>query len=123
MAVILVHQGPTLSQEGYEEAIRRLTRGKDRTESPSDWPVEGLLVHAAGQSEDGFRIVDVWESEDAFAALARPLCPFSKTWVLATCRRCIPRIRSSRPDVANAVALGALRAGEGNRTPVTSLGS
>jgi hypothetical protein len=49
--------------------------GNDRVESPSDWPVEGLLVHAAGQGPDGFRIVDVWESEEAcnrFGEVLRP---------------------------------------------------
>ena len=50
MAVVLVHQGPTVTQERYDETVRRLTEGrKDRMESPSDWPVEGLLVHVAGE--------------------------------------------------------------------------
>jgi hypothetical protein len=65
MPVVLVHQGPTLTQERYEEVVRRLSGGKGRMETPADWPVEGLLVHAAGQGEHGFRVVDVWESEDA----------------------------------------------------------
>ena len=66
MAVVLVHQGPTLTQESYDEVVRRLTEGrKDRVESPSDWPVEGLLVHVAGEGPSGFRVVDVWESEEA----------------------------------------------------------
>jgi hypothetical protein len=66
MAVVLVHQGPTVTQEGYDEVVRRLTEGrKDRMESPSDWPVEGLLVHVAGDGPSGFRVVDVWESEEA----------------------------------------------------------
>jgi hypothetical protein len=64
MAVVLVHQGPTVTQERYDETVRRMT-GKDRMESPSDWPVEGLLVHVAGEGPSGFRIVDVWESEEA----------------------------------------------------------
>ena len=65
MAVILVHQGAGLTRESYEEVVRRLT-GKARLDSPSDWPVEGLLVHAAGETEGGaFRVVDVWESEQA----------------------------------------------------------
>jgi hypothetical protein len=39
MAVVLVHQGPTVTREGYDETVRRLTEGrKDRMESPSDWP-------------------------------------------------------------------------------------
>jgi hypothetical protein len=45
--------------------VRRLTGGKTRLESPSDWPVEGLLVHVAGDSPQGFRVVDVWQSEEA----------------------------------------------------------
>lgn len=65
MAVVLVHQGPTVTRERYDETVRRLTDGKDRMESPSDWPVEGLLVHVAGEGPNGFRVVDVWESEEA----------------------------------------------------------
>ena len=34
------------------------TGGKSRMESPSDWPVEGLLAHIAGRGESGFRVVD-----------------------------------------------------------------
>lgn len=29
-------------------------------------PPEGLLVHAAGRTEEGFRVVAVWESEEAW---------------------------------------------------------
>lgn len=65
MPVVLVHQGPTITQERYEETVRKLTGGKSKMESPADWPVEGLLVHIAGEGEDGFRVVDVWESEEA----------------------------------------------------------
>ena len=65
MPVVLVHQGPSLTRERYEEAVRRLSGGKAMLESPTDWPVAGLLVHAAGQAGDGFRVVDLWESEDA----------------------------------------------------------
>jgi hypothetical protein len=74
MPVVLVHQGPTLTQERYEEAVRRLT-GKSRVETPADWPVEGLLVHAAGQGERGFRVVDVWESEEAARRFGERLAP------------------------------------------------
>ena len=75
MPVVLVHQGPTLTQERYEEAVRKLTGGKHRLEAPTDWPVEGLLVHAAGQSGTGFRVVDVWESEDAAAKFGQIVMP------------------------------------------------
>jgi hypothetical protein len=80
MAVVLVHQGPSITQEKYEEVaarVRKLTdgNGKSRMESPSDWPVAGLLVHAAGQGESGFRVVDVWESEEACNQFGETLAP------------------------------------------------
>jgi hypothetical protein len=74
MAVVVVFQAPSLTQESYAEVTQKLN-GKRRMESPSDWPVEGLLVHAAGQSPDGFRVVDVWESEEAFGAFGETLVP------------------------------------------------
>ena len=74
MALVLVHQGPGLTKESYEEAVRKLT-GKTRLESPADWPVEGLLVHAAGEAEGGFRVVDVWESEKAAQRFGETLIP------------------------------------------------
>ena len=64
MAVVLVQDGPTVTQERYDEVVSRMM-GKDRVESPSDWPVEGLLVHATAQGPNGFRILDLWESEEA----------------------------------------------------------
>jgi hypothetical protein len=75
MAVVIVHQGPTLTQEKYDEVVRRFTGGRGRMESPSDWPVGGLLVHAAGQGEQGFRVVDVWESEEASQRFGDVLIP------------------------------------------------
>ena len=76
MPVVLIHQGPSLTRERYEETVRRLTGGKTRVESPSYWPVEGLLMHVAGESPQGFRVVDVWQSEDAcnrFGETLRPI--------------------------------------------------
>jgi hypothetical protein len=73
--IVVVFQSPTLTQAKYEETVRRLTGGKGRLESPRDWPVEGLLVHAAGQSPTGFRVVDVWESDDTFRRFGEKLMP------------------------------------------------
>ena len=75
MPVVLVHQGPTVTQERYEEAVRRFTGGKSRLESPSDWPVDGLLFHTAGQGASGFRVVDVWVSEEAVGRFGETLGP------------------------------------------------
>jgi hypothetical protein len=65
MLVMAVHQTPSLTQQRYEEVIRRLTNGRSRLKSPSDLPFEGLLVHIAGQGRNGFCVVDVFESEEA----------------------------------------------------------
>ena len=76
MPVVLIHQGPTVTQENYEATVRKLTGGKSRLDSPSDWPVEGLLMHVAGESPQGFRVVDVWESEEAcnrFGEILQPI--------------------------------------------------
>jgi hypothetical protein len=76
MLIIALHQVPSLTQEKYEEVIRRLTNGKSRVESPFDLPLDGLLVHVAGQAADGFCIFDVFESEEAverFRALVTPI--------------------------------------------------
>lgn len=77
MPVIAVFEGPTLTREKYEESVRRLTGGPPLA-SPSDWPVAGLLLHAAGQGAKGFRVVDVWESEDAFRRFGEKLVPILK---------------------------------------------
>jgi hypothetical protein len=75
MPVVLVHQGPGITRELYDEVVRRLSDGRTRMESPADWPVEGLLVHAAGDAPGGFRVVDVWESEDACRRFGETLMP------------------------------------------------
>jgi hypothetical protein len=72
--IVAVFQFPSLTQEKYEESVRRLTAGRSRQASP-DWPVEGLLARLAGQGEGGFRVVDVWTSEDAFRRFGETLMP------------------------------------------------
>jgi hypothetical protein len=73
--VVLVFESPTFTQEQYEESVRKLTGGKSRMESASDWPVEGLLAHIPGQGANGFRVVDVWESEEAMQRWGEKLTP------------------------------------------------
>jgi hypothetical protein len=74
VAVVLVHQGSDVTRERYEQVVQSMM-GKDRAASPSDWPVEGLLVHAAGEAPGGFRVVDVWESEEAARRFGEKLAP------------------------------------------------
>ncbi|HSO30615.1 MAG TPA: hypothetical protein VLS28_11980 [Candidatus Sulfomarinibacteraceae bacterium] len=75
MPIVLVHEGPTLTQQRYEEAVRKVTGGRLPLQTPADWPVEGLLVHAAGQGKGGFRVVDLWESEEAAGRFGQILLP------------------------------------------------
>ena len=76
MLMLAVHQVPSLTQEKYEEVVRRLTDGKkSRPDSLADFPFAGLLVHAAGQSENGFCIIDVWESEEAIVRFREVIAP------------------------------------------------
>lgn len=75
MPVVAVFESASFTEEQYEESVRRVTGGKSRVEAPADWPVEGLLAHIAGQGENGFRVVDVWESEDAFSRFGETLMP------------------------------------------------
>ena len=74
MPVVLIHQGPTVTAENYRATVQKLA-GKDKMESVSDWPVAGILSHAAGESPSGFRVVDVWESQDACDAFGQHLGP------------------------------------------------
>jgi hypothetical protein len=75
MPVVAVFQSPSLTQEQYEKSVAGVSGGKSRMESPGDWPVEGLLAHIAGQGPYGFRVVDVWESEEALRRFGEKLMP------------------------------------------------
>jgi hypothetical protein len=75
MAIIAVFQGPSLTRKQYEDVISSMMNGKTRPESPSDWPVNGLLAHVAGEGPNGFRVVDVWESEGSFQKFGETLMP------------------------------------------------
>jgi hypothetical protein len=79
MPIVAVFQSPSLTQEKYEAVARKLTGGKrNRMESAADWPVDGLLIHIAGKSTGGFRVVDVWKSEEAFRRFGEKLTPILK---------------------------------------------
>jgi ketosteroid isomerase-like protein len=66
MPILAFHRTPSLTRERYEEVVRRLT-GKERLESPADLPFSGLVFHAAGETNEGFCVFDVFESEEAVA--------------------------------------------------------
>jgi hypothetical protein len=74
MAVLMIQEVPGGTKEQYEEVVSRLSDGRGLS-SPGDWPVEGIIVHAAGPTDDGWRVVDVWESEEAFQRFGEVIGP------------------------------------------------
>ena len=55
MAIAVVTDAPGESQEGYDAVSAHLDLERE--------PVAGLILHAAGPIEGGWRVIDVWESE------------------------------------------------------------
>lgn len=55
MTYVIVHDVPA-TWEQYEEVLRPLVE-------PTP---EGLILHAAGKTDEGYRTVDVWESKAAW---------------------------------------------------------
>ena len=74
MPVVMVHDSPGVTQEQYEQVGARLTDGRG-LKSLSDWPVDGILSHSAGPTADGWRVIDVWESEEAFQRFGEVIGP------------------------------------------------
>src|ERR1051325_9858655 len=66
MAIAVVQEWPgdegDRSTPNYDSLTERLQAGE---------PIDGLLVHAAGFSGQGFRIFEVWESEEHFQRFVR----------------------------------------------------
>lgn len=56
MAIVQIHELPGMTREQYEQALRELNLAG---------PPPGSHLHAGGPMEGGWRIVEVWESEDA----------------------------------------------------------
>ena len=56
MAIGVIFNAPGVSQAQYEQVINEL--------SPGNQPPPGMLYHAAGTSENGFCVIEVWESQE-----------------------------------------------------------
>jgi len=73
---MVVHHTPTLTRDRYQAVVRGLTGGKTKLDSPDDIPTGGLLMHVAAETDEGFMIFDVFESQEAFdrfRAVASPI--------------------------------------------------
>ena len=72
MAIALLFEGPGITQSQYDQARQEV--------SPDNRLPAGALYHVAGPTANGWRVVEVWESQEAIdrffaeklgAALAR----------------------------------------------------
>lgn len=57
MAIGIIFDGNGMNQDQYEQVNQQA--------SPNNRPPAGLLYHAAGPSDDGFCVIEVWESQEA----------------------------------------------------------
>ena len=74
MAILMIHDAPGGTKEHYEEVGARLGQS-GAFDSLSDWQTDGILSHVAGPTDDGWRVVDVWESEEAFQRFGEKIGP------------------------------------------------
>ncbi len=75
MAIGVVFDFVGANEQQYDQVCRRLNNGMLLT-SLSEWPIDGCLAHAAGTGPTGdLRVVDVWESPEAFQAFGQQLMP------------------------------------------------
>lgn len=56
MAIGIIFDGVGVSQAQYEQVLHQV--------SPDNQLAPGLLYHAAGPSEGGFCVIEVWESQE-----------------------------------------------------------
>jgi hypothetical protein len=74
MAIGVLFEFPGVTAAQYDGLTKKLTGGRG-LRALSDWPVKGVLSHLAGPSPNGWRVVDVWESEAAFNKFGAVLMP------------------------------------------------
>lgn len=77
MAIGVLFEFPGVTQSQYDEVLKAMTGG-GTLRKLSDWPVEGVLMHVAGPTGAGWRVVDVWESEADLMKFSGILMPLLK---------------------------------------------
>lgn len=75
MAIAVIFQIPGMTQAQYDQGAEAVTGGRGAVEKLSDWPVPGLISHTAGPTPDGWFVVDIWESEEAFQRFGEIIVP------------------------------------------------
>ncbi|WP_156727951.1 hypothetical protein [Streptomyces apocyni] len=71
MAVLMEIEFPGVTTQQYDDVDRRVG-------ARSGQPPEGLLFHTAMVTETGLRVIDLWESTDAFQDFFARLQPVVK---------------------------------------------
>ncbi|MFF0425911.1 MULTISPECIES: hypothetical protein [unclassified Streptomyces] len=74
MAIIVTFDLPGAGHDLYDTVIDRVTAGRGFTRF-ADVSDPGLISHAAGPVEGGFRVTEVWESPEALEAHAKTFGP------------------------------------------------
>ena len=74
MAICAIFEFPGVTREQYDEVTQEMNNGQP-LQSLSEWPVPGVLSHVAGSTPDGWYVVDVWASEEAFQRFSQVLAP------------------------------------------------
>ena len=68
MAIGVLFEMPGVTQEQYDEVIQKL-------EDAGEGMPPGRIYHVSGPTEDGWRVVDVWESQEQFERFGQTLMP------------------------------------------------
>jgi hypothetical protein len=63
MAVGMLLAGPGITEESYKQLSEKMFGNFPMTKEQSP---DGLIIHSAGQSDQGYYVYDVWESKEHF---------------------------------------------------------
>lgn len=61
MAVGMLLAGPGVTAESYRQLTEKMFGGFPMTTEQSP---DGLIIHSAGESDQGFYVYDIWESKE-----------------------------------------------------------
>ncbi len=75
MALVVVLDMPGMTQAQYEQSAEKVAGRPGPVKNVTDWPVAGLISHTAAPTDNGWLVVDVWESEKAFQQFSETLVP------------------------------------------------
>ncbi|WAZ19947.1 antibiotic biosynthesis monooxygenase [Streptomyces cinnabarinus] len=75
MAIVAVFEVPGMTRDQYEQSADKVTGGRGAVTASADWPVPGLISHTSAPTPNGWLVVDVWESDEAFQRFGEIIVP------------------------------------------------